>query len=152
MSKWLGYQVGRVRLSHHVSNSTASFRRKRQKACFEHLPYQKDSGEFMFFSILMAWPWKFTVPFPLEEHPWFPWLPSRVARLIKFVEDRRVSPYLWGQHGWEGRAYIYRSNVEEVQTTKRSFCEGRRPFETIDHNCRITTIGQVYLNNVARRG
>lgn len=119
MSKWLGYQVGRVRLFHHLSNSIASFIRKRQKVCFEHLPYQKDSIEFMFFSSLMSWPWKFTVPFPLEEHPWFPWLPSRVARLVEFVEDRRVSPYLWGQHGWEGRAYIYRSNIEEVHSIKR---------------------------------
>ena len=39
---------------------------------------KKTRGNSCFFSILMPWPWNLTVvsALPLEEHPWFPWLPS----------------------------------------------------------------------------
>ena len=110
MSKWLGYQVGRVRLFHHASNSIASFIRKRQKACFEHLPYQKDSDEFMFFHFdvmtlkscccFRLFLWKNIHGFLLCH--------LGVTSFVEFVEDRRVSPYLWGQHRWVvGRSSLY---------------------------------------------
>ena len=96
--------------------------KEKAKGLFRTLAIPKRlRGSHVFFPVLMSWPWTFTVPFPLEEHPWFAWLPSRVARLVEFVEDRRVSPYLWGQHGWEGRAYIYRSNVGRSSNNKTFF-------------------------------
>lgn len=78
MSKWLGYQVGRVRLFPPRVEQYSQLHKEKAKGLFWTLAIPKRFRWIHVFSfwchdleILLLFP-----PFPMEEHPWFPSLPS----------------------------------------------------------------------------